>query len=247
MTPDSLRARATFWCALPLVAPQGLRLRRTATRFPEADGPRCGAVGAGPGLSVAGLGDSIVAGVGAGTHDRGLVACTAAALARGLGRRVRWSATGRSGATSRDVIDELLPTLPAGPHDVVGISVGVNDVTQLARSRDWARRLGELLDRLREREPGAVLALAGLPPLRSFPLLPEPLRSVIALRARTFDAIARREAAARSGVLHVPLGDSLRRDGFAGDGYHPSPDGYRELGELFAGHIQESLRCGRSS
>jgi len=226
--------RLLFWGLLPLVLPQALWVRTRAPCFPAAAGPARGSHGSGRPCRLLAIGDSIVAGVGVPTLGDALAGRVAAALATRLPRRVDWEARGQVGATSRRVLEQLVPALPLQPYDVIVVSVGVNDVTSLERSNRWAESLGELLDALREHSPDAAIGLSGLPPLAGFPLLPQPLRALFGMRARSFDEIARRQAAAREGVAWVPLRFEPLPEKFSADGYHPAPQSYAELGAVVA-------------
>ena len=229
-----LGRRVAFWALLPLVAPQGLWVRRRAPRFADAAGPRSGSVGTGEPLRLLAFGDSIVAGVGAPTLDDALVGQFAAALATRVARRVEWVAVGKTGARSADLHASLLPRLPPEPFDVIAVSVGVNDVTGLVRSRDWMHRVGAVIDGLCAHSPGAVVLMAGLPPLWGFPLLPQPLRYAFGLRARTFDRQLEQVVADRRGCVYVPTLFEPDPEKFSADGYHPSPASYRVWGVQLA-------------
>ncbi len=233
--------RLAFWAMMPFVALQGLRLRKRAPRFATAKGAPTGAVGEGLPLRLLAIGDSIIAGVGAPTVEAALPYQMAQALAQQLGREVHWSATGRIGATADYVLGRLLPKVPAQPFDVIFISVGVNDVTALRRTPRWRSDLGALLDALRTHSPDALIVLAGLPPLSGFPLLPQPLRFLFGMRARTFDAVAEQEATRRPGVLYSPTHFEPYPERFAADGFHPSPDSYQEWGTTLATRIEPHL------
>ena len=54
-----------FWGLFPLLIPQALWVRKTAPRTAPAAGPRSGTVGDGRPIRLVGVGDSIIAGVGA--------------------------------------------------------------------------------------------------------------------------------------------------------------------------------------
>ncbi len=229
-----LLQRAAFWALFPLVAAQGLWVSRRAPRFAAAAGPRSGAVGDGPTLRLLALGDSIIDGVGAETIEQALVGRFAEALARRMRTTVEWHAVGRTGAKSSRVRAELLKRMPRDEFDMILVSVGVNDVTGLARSRTWTREVGALVDELRARSPRAVVLMAGLPPLDGFPLLPQPLRYVFGLRARTFDRLLERVVALRDRCFHVPTEFVPSPEKFSADGYHPSIETYRDWGEMLA-------------
>lgn len=230
-----------FWGALPFVLPQALYVRTFAPRFPPAAGPTFGSSGHGRPLRLIGIGDSIIAGVGAGRLRDALIGQTARALAANLQARVRWSALGRNGANSRIVLQQLLPELPSDRADVFVVSVGVNDVTSLTRLADWEKNVDRLLRSLRAHSPDSFIAVAGLPPLHEFPLLPEPLRVILGMRARTLDETLRDVVVATENSIFVSLDFDAAPEKFADDGYHPSEYGYREYGETMARLIAAAL------
>ncbi len=236
---------------IPLVVPQALRVRRTAPRFAAATGQDAGTAGPGsalPSLRLLAIGDSIVAGVGAGTTQYALAASTASALSRLTARQVVWHAQGKIGAGVATVREQILPSIDLPDINYVIVSVGVNDITSLQRSRRWAGGLGRLLDDLRIKFPHALIALAGIPPLEGFPLLPFPLSKVFGLRGRTFTALARREVAKRPNMMLIPLDFDPRPEKFSEDGFHPSQASYGEFGEVLArGLVGRSIPSATTS
>ncbi|RZV34758.1 MAG: SGNH/GDSL hydrolase family protein [Chromatiales bacterium] len=226
-----------FWGVFPFLLPQALYVRRTAPRFAPADGPTQGTCGDGEPFRLLAVGDSIVAGVGATTLSRALVGQTAEALAVSLESRISWHALGASGYNSDKVLDRLIPELPDVAFDYVIVSVGVNDITGLTTLRRWRQNLSLLLEALRSHSPNAIIALAGMPPLHNFPLLPQPLRATLGLRARSFDDIARSLAGTHPGTVHVPVEFEPDPRKFSPDGYHPSEESYAEYGRSMAGAL----------
>lgn len=240
----ALAQRALFWTLLPVFAAQGLWLRRRATRLPGAAGARHGCCGSGPDLHLLALGDSIIDGVGTGQVERSLPVQFAAALADARRCRVHWRVEGTSGHAVEDVLRRL-QGLPADLRaDYVLISVGVNDVTGLTRSRRWRQRLQGLFDSVRARWPEARILFAGLPPMARFPLPPQPLRFALGLRAATLDRIAREVTGRVPGALHVPTRiDPLLHD-FCEDGFHPSADSCTLWAQELAGLLAEDTAGG---
>ncbi len=236
-----------FWTLFPLAIPQAIRVRRSAPRLSGAAGPTSGRFGSGKKLRLLAIGDSIIAGVGAATVADALPGQVAAELARMLEREVVWSASGRIGATSSSTAEHLLPPAETEPFDVMVVSVGVNDVTSLKTMSQWVAGLGGLLDDLRSHSPGCVIALMGVPPLSSFPLLPQPLRSIMGIRARAFDDAARHEVTKRRKVLHIPIEVDPGPERFSADGFHPSPASYTELGRQIAAAIRLVMNCDSST
>lgn len=228
---------AWFWIAFAVLLPQALWLRKTAPRFSPAGGPRNGSVGSGKQLSLLAIGDSIIAGVGASRLDKALVGRTATTLAAAKDCGVSWTAIGESGYTSEKVLTRLLPRLPSDAVDYMIVSVGVNDVTGLSSARTWRRNLSSLLEKLSAHSPNATIAVAGMPPLHEFPLLPQPLRAVFGMRGKSFDEIMSQVTQHQQNCLHAPLRFDFDPQKFSGDGYHPSEQGYAEFGRHLAEEI----------
>ena len=226
-----------FWSLFPFVLPQAIKVRRNAPRVSGAGGPTSGSVGLGKPIRLAAIGDSIIAGVGAETVAEALPGQAAVELARLLGCEISWTAYGLIGATASIASRRLVPMLPSKPFDVMVLSVGVNDVTSLRTMRQWSTDLGSILDELKAHSPEAIIALVGLPPLSSFPLLPQPLRALMGIRARMFDDAAKFEASHGQGVVHVPIDIEPAPEQFSPDGFHPSPSTHKELGRQVAESI----------
>jgi len=224
---------------------QALRTMRTAARpwtaAPSADGwyP-----GVGSPVRIAWLGDSVAAGLGA---DRA-VDTPAAFVAGELARPCRVHVLAVVGAAVHDVAREQLPALEGlflrgRPPDLVVLSVGANDVAAGTSRRAFARTLDEVLEAC-----GTVpVLLLSIPDVRCAALLPQPLRSVAAARARQLDRVSRR-VAGRRGVHRVDI-SSLphgwsRRDAEAllsADRFHPAGPGYQVWGERIATAAAEVL------
>jgi len=219
---SELFSRLAFLSSLPVSAVQGMWLRRTALRLPEAGGARYGVTGLGADLHLLALGDSIIAGVGTGIMEHSLPVQFAKALAAIRACAVQWRVEGANGADITD-LRECIGGLPGDcTADLILISIGVNDVTGLSSTRHWRRQLQGLADDIRQRWPRAGAVFAGLPPMGHFPLPPQPLRFTLGHRAATLDAIAARVVASQPGMLHVPTEISPLEHGFCEDGFHPS-------------------------
>mgnify|MGYP001813344885 FL=1 len=209
---------------LPVSAVQGLWLRRVARRLPGAPGERQGFTGGGTDFHLLAIGDSIIDGVGIDRVENALPVRFAHALAEETGQNVHWRVEGESGFGILDVI-ERLDSLPEDLKvDLVLVSVGVNDVTGLSRTRYWKDMLEKFLQQLRDRWPTAVVLFAGLPPMSLFPLPPQPLRFSLGLRALTLDRIAADVLSGSPGTLHVPTEIRPGVHGFCEDGFHPDAE-----------------------
>ena len=230
-----------FWTALPFLLPQALYVRQTAPRFAGAPGPNHGSIGAGEELTLLAIGDSIIAGVGASELSRALVGQTAESLSGQLARQVGWRAHGYSGVNSTKLLRDHMASIDDLDADVIITSIGINDVTSMTTLPRWRSNLIALFDALLAQNEGAVIAFAGLPPLHGFPLLPQPLRSLLGLRARDFDRAAMDVIARYPQVVHVPVDFETTPDKFADDGYHPNESSYVTFGEGMAEKIVARL------
>ncbi|OWW18225.1 SGNH/GDSL hydrolase family protein [Noviherbaspirillum denitrificans] len=229
---------------LPFLVAQGKYTRRVTPRLPEAGGPLegvCGAIHKGTPLTLLTIGESPVAGVGVDNHNEAITGQLAQSMADALHRPVTWRACGRNGVTVREALDTFITTIPHAPVDVVLVAFGVNDTTAFRAVSQWRRDLQDVLDEIERRcQPGLVL-LSGVPPLRHFPALPQPLRWVMGLKADVLDAAARELADAREGVRYVPLAlDTDDRSMMASDGYHPSAKGCTAWAATLAEAVMKS-------
>jgi lysophospholipase L1-like esterase len=222
----------------PVLIYQGMKLRRAIPRLPEAADPEGVAAGRAPAIRLAIFGDSTAAGVGTTHHQDALAGVLAVAVAGETGRQVSWRAVARSGVTSRTARD-LVPGLVTDDWrpDVVVVLIGVNDLKNLRRLRDWDRDVPALLAAIDGMTGGCPVIVSGMAPVSRFPALPQPMRAVMALRARAMDHVLRRVA----GDRHVPVDPQAILNGFfAADGFHPSSAGYRAWAAGLAGPVAQA-------
>jgi lysophospholipase L1-like esterase len=226
---------------IPILWLQGRRVRRRTPRLAAAAGPTVGTItGAGVPLRLLVVGESTVAGVGAPDHAHALTGQIASALAVRVGRTVRWHAVGKSGATAHVARTRLLAEVPEAPIDVVVLALGVNDVLQFHGPRRWTRDLTQLIADVRERVGAAPVVLASVPPLGRCPAFPQPLRSVLGLRAAALDRAAQRCVRNLAGVAHS-AGPRDMAGMFGTDRFHPSIEGYHRWGAQIAESVVSLL------
>ena len=208
----------------PLLLAEGLYARIATARLPPATDVR-GGTGRGPTVRLAGLGDSIIAGIGVRTQRDGLVGQVAAACAERSRVRVEWQAFGESGATTSRVLERLLPEAAGFAPQLVVLSVGVNDAVAGVAPAAFKRNLKAIVDALTaSRGGGVAVVFAGIPRLDTFPALPWPLSSLLGARARALQGAAV-ELTGYRGLRVVVFPERLDRSGFARDGFHPGPEG----------------------
>ena len=212
----------------PWAVVQGRRVRSGMPPMCAAAGEPHGTVGTGRvRLRLLVLGESTVAGCGIATQDEALGAQTARALAA-LGRRtVQWTAVGRIGVTARQTARDLeAPVAEAPRADLLVVALGVNDVMRQTSAAAFARDLVAVIAMARRHHGPLPVVIAGVPPVGSFPALPQPLRGLLGLRAWWLDRAPARLAARDPRAAHVPTRiRGAERHLFAADGFHPSAAG----------------------
>jgi len=213
---------------LPVVAAQGLWVRRRTLRLPEAAGRR-GTIGTGTNpLSVAVVGDSVAAGTGIADHHQTIAGQLAQRLHARYGRPVSWTVVAHGGLTAGEVTTLLEGHDEVARANVVVVSVGVNDTKGLHSDTRWTEEVTSLLLSVCGQ---AQVVLLGVPPMETLPALPQPLARWLGDRARRLDRLGREVAAGVDGVHHLSLRDlDLDLDGaHARDGFHPSEQVHAEL------------------
>jgi len=216
----------------PLAYAQGRRVRASLPPPSAAAGDPYGLVApstasSGRTLGLLVLGESPVAGCGIASQREALAAHVAAALAERECADVAWRAIGRIGITARraarDMEAEVASTRPV---DLAVVALGVNDVLSQTSARSFAADLAAVIAMVRRHHVAVPVVLAGVPPVGSFPALPQPLRGLLGWRAWWLDRAAGRFAAESDRVVYVPTRlDRKARELFAADGFHPSARG----------------------
>jgi lysophospholipase L1-like esterase len=229
----------TLACALaPLLAAQTAWVKLRALALPEPAGDRTGMVGVGPPLRLLVIGDSSAVGVGVDTQDQALTPQLAARL--GQYNCVSWRLCGRNGATTAHV-PELLAPVAGQTFDLALVIFGVNDAKNLRPELAWRRDLTSLINQLRDGHGTPNIFFSGLPRIGDFPLIPNPLRSILALRTKRFDRALQQVAAAHENCFHLPIDIPLERSGMARDGFHPGAPIYAKWAELAADGISGNI------
>jgi lysophospholipase L1-like esterase len=142
---------ALLWnlCLLlfPLLLIQGWWTRFKTIRLPEASGASYEHHEAG--LSILGMGESTIAGVGVQIMDQALTARIAHSLTGQIGQAVSWDAFGHNGDRLKDLLAKH-QTLPPREFDAVVVAIGVNDATGLTSLLPWSRQILDLTIKLKD-------------------------------------------------------------------------------------------------
>jgi lysophospholipase L1-like esterase len=153
----------------------------------------------------------------------------ARSLAEEAGRSVLLTTYAISGATTRDLADQVDRAL-ADPPAVALVIIGANDVSEQLSVRQSARLLQRQLDRLVA--VGAAVVMGTCPDLGAIRPIPQPLRSVASAWSLLL-AKAQRAAVLRAECTPVSLAELLSPEFFARpddlfspDRFHPNAAGY---------------------
>jgi lysophospholipase L1-like esterase len=215
----------------PVIVPQGLWTNLRVPTLPEPPGARQGSTGEGTLLKLLIVGDSAAAGVGVARQDDALLGQVVTRLAERY--RVHFDLQARTGFTTADILRRLDEMAPQ-EFDVVLTSLGVNDVLALTGRATWLARQAQLRRVLREKFGARLLILSGLPPVHSFPALPQPLRWHLGSRATEFNDHLAEAVTAEPDVRLVNLRFEADAGMMASDGFHPGPPIYSEWAERAA-------------
>ncbi len=193
-------------------------VRRRIEKLPDGLPPHQGIAGNGENqLSIIGVGDSVIAGVGVETLEQSLTAKVAEELAKTTGCPVHWSAFGSNGDQACDLTKKI-QQFPREKVDAVIVSIGVNDVSGLTSVTRWQIEITLMIAELKNHFRAPIVFM-GLPPMGRFPGLPQPLRFALGTRAAMLDLILKNAALVVPGVYWSD--SSLEGAPVASDGYHP--------------------------
>ncbi|MEM6562830.1 MAG: SGNH/GDSL hydrolase family protein [Pseudomonadota bacterium] len=228
----------------PLILTQGIWTAARAKRLPAPAGARNGATGHGPVLRLVIVGDSSAEGVGVSHQDEALSGRLVDRLAKAF--TVEWRLIAATGATARSAA-KTLAGQNAETFDLAVIALGVNDTKNGAGLATWRASYCRIIDLLKTKHQVRFVIVCGVPPLGSFPLLPQPLRKVLSRRAHKLDEVLLEIERRDASVTHLPMPEALDAEQMAEDGFHPGPKLYDKwaqnvedvIGRILAG---ETLR-----
>lgn len=242
----------------PVYLYQGMKLKKTALRLPEAEGERRGRLTLASKdnssedkatLNLMLLGDSSAAGVGVSSQQQAL----AGQLLEQLQQlpqiqqkfsQLEWSLHATSGHTSFDALRRLyvLPK-PATAVDIMIVMIGVNDTTANISTSKWEQQLREIIG-LSKRKFGAKhIIFPCLPPMQNMPAIPSPLNKLMGYKTQLMNEKLIQVCDHYDEVLALQFdlenSDLQNQNFFAEDGFHPNSTAYLLLAEKLAKTISE--------
>ena len=190
------------------------------------------------------LGDSTVYGVGASHPERHYVSGVHARL-RAIYPRAQLANLGVSGATAADVVRDQLQRAVVLQPQLITVSIGPNDITGGRDVREYERDIATIFRTLIH-ETDAVLVVNLIPDLAVAPRFAEAEKAAVGRQTILFNEALQRQGR-QYGVELVDLYGPSQRDApqhpewVAGDGYHPSDEGYAVWAALLWQGIQARM------
>ena len=242
----------------PVYLYQGMKLKKTALRLPEAEGERRGRLTLASKdnssedkatLNLMLLGDSSAAGVGVSSQQQALAGQLLEQLQllpqiQQKFSQLEWSLHATSGHTSFDALRRLyvLPK-PATAVDIMIVMIGVNDTTANISTSKWEQQLREIIG-LSKRKFGAKhIIFPCLPPMQNMPAIPSPLNKLMGYKTQLMNEKLIQVCDHYDEVLALQFdlenSDLQTQNFFAEDGFHPNSAAYLLLAEKLAKTISE--------
>lgn len=233
--------KITTFALLPIVAIQGIKVRKNTPRLPEASGDREGVVGSGKPLSLLIIGDSAAAGVGVETQQDAL----SGAIITELGNEftLTWKLQAQTGNTTQQVI-QTAKQISDQQYDIVITSIGVNDVTKFTSARSWLKQQKQLFADIQNRFKPKLIIVSGVPPMQHFPALPNPLAWLFGKYAAQMNQVLQQWLMPQDKFkfIQYDIKEFQALDlPMASDGFHPSKEIYAIWGQQIALLVRETF------
>jgi lysophospholipase L1-like esterase len=225
-----------LWLTLlcPVLWLQAKHVRRVTERLSEPTGHHRGVCGRGKLLRVLVAGDSGAAGVGVATQEQAL--CGQLVERLGKSHTVEWHLLAVNGLDSPGLI-ALLESAPAYRFDVVVLSMGANDVTNLCAPRRWLGFQNQLAELIHKRFKPGLLVHSAVPPVHACIALPQPLRWFLGRWAQEMNLLlAQALTSQKNRTMHWHPATTMAT-GLALDGIHLNASGYATWAESLSVHI----------
>ena len=226
---------------LPILYFDAKRVRRKIPQLPEAsdtEGFYKSTVSSQKPLKLLTIGESTIAGVGVESHKEGFSGMLAKELSEKTGRSIDWKVYAKSGYTSKDIIEKILPTINEKEADIIVLGMGANDAFTLNTPWKWRNNIIEIIIHLQNKYPQAQIYFTSMPPIKKFPAfsfsmhfvlgnLVEILGQELARTVQSFENVSYHNKPIDIEKWCRNLGIEPKPELFFSDGVHPSEMTYQ--------------------
>lgn len=217
--------------AFPLWLYQGLKLKKTAVRLPEAIGQRQFELKNQNALEktykLLVIGDSVAAGVGCDDITNSLAGSLAKTLLEVTGQNIDTQVIAKSGDKLKNTINNVANSTTENGRfnaDLVVVSIGVNDAKGFTSTKRWSRQLLSFIELVQKHSPNCHIMIIPTPPLEQFPLIKPALSIVLGYRASRLNSKSI-QIIKQCNNTHFYTGEfTTTPEHFASDGFHPNSE-----------------------
>ncbi len=227
------------WLLFPVYLIQGLWTRSGVDRSFPAEGVVEGSVeGKAPFINLLIVGDSSAASAGIAVRADGLATQLARQINKKTGQAVQYTASGHHGAVCEEIRDYVVPNIRRQDFSHIVISLGTNDIKNFHTVGRWTKGFGGLLYSLHARFPQAQIWWMRPFDFNTVPKLPQPLSSILNMRAIMF-AKAAADLCEERGAHATPALRNIDSDDFCADGFHAGEKGFQKWADQLSDYMVE--------
>ena len=179
------------------------------------------------------IGESTIAGVGVESHETGFSGTLAKELSEKTSKGVEWKVYAKSGYSSKDIIEKILPTIDEKEADIIVLGMGANDAFTLKTPGQWKKNIIKIITHLQNKSPQTQIYFISMPPIKKFPAfsfsmrfvlgnLVENLGEELARTVQSFENVSYYDKPIDVEKWCRELGIEPKPELFFSDGVHPS-------------------------
>ncbi len=160
----------------PILWIQGIYLRKNALRLTTPIDDEFGKIeGGNESISVLGIGESPMAGVGISKNSKTLTALASEELSKLTKSSVNWRILAQSGLTLYELNKFVSKKSPSNV-DLIFVAIGGNDIFNLTAPWIWLNHLEICVKYFFKNEESPIILFSAVPCVGRFPAIPNPLR-----------------------------------------------------------------------
>ena len=156
-----------------------------------------------------------------------------------LNFKCHWKVIAKSGVNSNQLIDLILLEKNQN-YTFVVISIGMNDITSGNSLIFFKNNLKKLENILSEKFSINYFIYSGMPPVHKLKTVPNPLKSILAIKALIFDKFLKIKCQKNNNYKYININKlSFEENMVAIDGFHPNENFYKIWSEEISNIIKK--------